>query len=141
MRGRRGPPAPRRRREAWEERPLENRSIIEPTGTAPNRPLKVFYKIREVSKLVGLPAYVLRYWETEFPTLHPKKSRGGQRLYEKKDIEMVLRIKHLLYTEGYTIAGAKRRLKQRRRGIPEVPPTLVSRIKGELSQILNLIKE
>ena len=70
-------------------------------------PDKLFYKIGEVSKLMGIPAYILRYWETEFGVLQPKKSRSGQRLYRKKDIETLLQIKQLLYRDGFTIAGAK----------------------------------
>ena len=70
-------------------------------------PDKLFYKIGEVSKLAGIPAYILRYWETEFDVLQPKKSRSGQRLYRKKDIETLLQIKQLLYRDGFTIAGAK----------------------------------
>jgi DNA-binding transcriptional MerR regulator len=70
-------------------------------------PDRLFYKIGEVSKLTGIPAYILRYWETEFEVLQPKKSRSGQRLYRKKDIETLLQIKQLLYRDGFTIAGAK----------------------------------
>ena len=68
---------------------------------------KLFYKIGEVSVVTGLEPYVLRYWQTEFPILHPRKSRGGQRIYLKKDIESILRIKQMLYEEGYTISGAR----------------------------------
>lgn len=70
-------------------------------------PDKLFYKIGEVSRLTEVPAYILRYWETEFEVLHPQKSRSGQRLYRKKDLETILEIKQLLYQEGFTIAGAK----------------------------------
>jgi len=69
-------------------------------------PDKLFYKIGEVSKLTGIAAYILRYWETEFDVLQPKKSRSGQRLYRKKDVETLLQIKQLLYRDGFTIAGA-----------------------------------
>jgi DNA-binding transcriptional MerR regulator len=68
---------------------------------------KLFYKIGEVSVITGLEPYVLRYWQTEFPVLHPRKSRGGQRIYLKKDVETILRIKQMLYEEGYTISGAR----------------------------------
>jgi DNA-binding transcriptional MerR regulator len=78
-------------------------------------PDKLFYKIGEVSRLTGIPAYILRYWETEFEILQPKKSRSGQRLYRKKDVETVLQIKQLLYRDGFTIAGAKARF----RSLPE----------------------
>ena len=68
------------------------------------------YKIGEVCRMADVQPYVLRYWETEFPLLAPNKSGGGQRLYTKGEIDIILRIKGLLYTEGFTIAGAKKRL-------------------------------
>jgi len=74
-------------------------------------PDKLFYRIGEASRLTGIPAYVLRYWETEFEILHPQKSRSGQRLYRRKDLETILQIKKLLYREGFTIAGAKSRVR------------------------------
>ena len=74
-------------------------------------PDRLYFRIGDVAKLCHLPAYVLRFWETEFPTLAPKKSSKGQRLYRKADVENVLRIKKLLYEEGFTIAGARQHLK------------------------------
>lgn len=68
------------------------------------------YKIGEVCKIAEVQPYVLRYWETEFPPLAPNKSGGGQRLYTRREIDVILRIKQLLYSEGFTIAGAKKRL-------------------------------
>jgi DNA-binding transcriptional MerR regulator len=79
-------------------------------------PDKLFFKIGEVCELVGVQAHVLRYWETEFPMLQPQKNRAGQRTYRRKDVEMALRIKQLLYEEGFTIAGAKRKLMGEGRG-------------------------
>ena len=73
---------------------------------------KDFYRIGEVSRLTALKPFVLRYWETEFPTLEPVKSPSGHRLYRQEDVEMVLRIKRLLYDEGFTIAGARRHLRE-----------------------------
>lgn len=73
-------------------------------------PEKLFFKIGEVCELAGVQAHVLRYWETEFPTLAPQKNRAGQRVYRKRDVEMALRIKELLYDDQYTIAGAKKKL-------------------------------
>ena len=73
-------------------------------------PQKLFFKIGEVCELAGVQAHVLRYWETEFPMLAPQKNRAGQRTYRRKDVEMALRIKELLYDEQYTIAGAKKKL-------------------------------
>ena len=68
------------------------------------------YKIGEVCRLADVQPYVLRYWETEFPSLAPNKSGGGQRLYTQNEIDVILRIKQLLYSEGFTIAGAKKKL-------------------------------
>lgn len=68
------------------------------------------YKIGEVCRLADVQPYVLRYWETEFPSLAPNKSGGGQRLYTRREIDIILRIKQLLYSEGFTIAGAKKKL-------------------------------
>jgi DNA-binding transcriptional MerR regulator len=73
---------------------------------------KDFYRIGEVSRLTNLKPFVLRYWETEFPMLEPVKSSSGHRLYRQEDVEMVLRIKRLLYDEGFTIAGARRHLRE-----------------------------
>jgi DNA-binding transcriptional MerR regulator len=79
-------------------------------------PDKLFYKIGEVSKIVGVEPYVLRYWETEFSFLKPRKNKSGQRVYIKKDVELLLTIKRLLYQERYTIEGVRKRL-----GLSSVP--------------------
>ena len=79
-------------------------------------PEKLFFKIGEVCELAGVQAHVLRYWESEFPMLAPQKNRAGQRVYRKRDVEMALRIKELLYEDQYTIAGAKKRLAHELRG-------------------------
>src|SRR5437667_4267680 len=80
---------------------------LQPT---PEIPDKLYFKIGEVSELLGVEAYVLRYWETEFPARSPKKSGTGHRLYRRKDVELLLRIKHLLYEKRYTIEGARHAL-------------------------------
>jgi DNA-binding transcriptional MerR regulator len=77
---------------------------------SPEIPDKLYFKIGEVSELLGLEPYVLRYWETEFPVLSPKKSGTGHRLYRRKDVELLLRIKHLLYEKRFTIEGARQSL-------------------------------
>ena len=74
-------------------------------------PERLYFRIGEVAKLCRLPAYVLRFWETEFPQLKPAKGSTGQRMYRRKDVENVLRIKQLLYEQGFTIAGARQHLK------------------------------
>ena len=79
-------------------------------------PEKLFFKIGEVCDITGVQAHVLRYWESEFPTLAPQKNRAGQRTYRKRDVEMVLRVKELLYEDQYTIAGAKKKLTSEIRG-------------------------
>lgn len=83
-------------------------------------PDKVFFKIGEVAEIAGVEQHVLRYWEDEFDMLCPDKNRSGQRLYQKKDVELVLEIKRLLYEEKFTIAGAKIKLrKYKKKGSPE----------------------
>lgn len=73
----------------------------------------MYFRIGDVSDITGVPPYVLRYWESEFPALQPRKSGGGQRLYRKRDVLMILEIRKLLYQERYTVAGARRRLTER----------------------------
>ena len=79
---------------------------------APRLPEKIYFKIGEVSEIVGVEPYVLRYWETEFDLLKPSKAPSNHRLYKKRDVELLLEIKRLLYTEGFTIEGARKKLKQ-----------------------------
>jgi len=86
---------------------------MEPAKVIPD---KLFYKIGEVCDHVGVQPHVLRYWESEFPMLAPQKNRAGQRVYRRKDLEIVLRIRELLYDEKFTIAGAKRKLAEEIRG-------------------------
>jgi DNA-binding transcriptional MerR regulator len=74
-------------------------------------PDKLYFRIGEVASLCRLPAYVLRFWESEFPQLKPVKSSTGQRMYRKRDVESVLRIKQLLYDQGFTISGARQQLR------------------------------
>ncbi len=80
------------------------------------------FKIGEVCRLAGVQPYVLRYWETEFPPLAPGKTGGGQRLYTQREIDIILRIKSLLYDEGFTIAGAKKKLEGELDASGSVPP-------------------
>jgi DNA-binding transcriptional MerR regulator len=93
-------------------------------GSIPN---KSQFKIGEVCRITDTQPYVLRFWESEFPTLAPQKTRTGQRLYRRQDIEMVLRIKRLLYEEAYTIAGARKQLESADSG-PEVQVKLPARV-------------
>jgi len=103
---------------------------------------KVFYKIGEVSAITKLPAYVLRFWESEFSFLKPTKSRGNQRVYIQRDIETVLEIKRMLYDEGFTIAGVKQfwSRRDRLRGRRVRPRDVVERVKGELQAVLKILE-
>jgi DNA-binding transcriptional MerR regulator len=83
-------------------------------------PDKLYYRIGEVETITEIPAYVLRYWESEFKLLRPKKNPAGQRLYRKADLELVLRIKSLLYYERLTLEGAKKRLRSVSRGLDQM---------------------
>lgn len=96
---------------------------LEPLIQPPPIPNKLYFKIGEVSQLVGVEAHVLRYWESEFPGLSPRKSETGQRMFRRKDVELLLRIKHLLYDQKFTIEGARKALQTGAKEPPPVPPT------------------
>lgn len=101
---------------------------------------KSFYKIGEVSALTKLPASVLRFWESEFSFLRPRKSQGRHRVYDRQTIETVLEIKRMLYEEGYTIMGLKRYWRRRRtKPQTEVPPETVAQVRNELQDILGIL--
>lgn len=76
------------------------------------RTVKLYYRIGEAAELIGVEPHVLRYWESEFPTIRPQKARSGQRVYSRKDVERLSRIKELLYSQRFTIAGARQRLRE-----------------------------
>jgi DNA-binding transcriptional MerR regulator len=90
---------------------------VQPTHEIPD---KLYFRIGEVARLAGIKPYVLRFWETEFPSLGPRKSGTGHRLYRRKDVELVLEIKRLLYDKRFTIEGARKFLETR--GKPEAAP-------------------
>jgi len=94
-------------------------------------PNKLFFKIGEVCEITDTQPYVLRYWESEFPALAPAKNSSGQRIYRRRDIETVLRIKQLLYDEGFTIAGAKKKLDQELSGRGDTPSSALAASAGE----------
>lgn len=98
------------------------RRKLQSSKTPVSIPDKLYFRIGDVARLCSLPAYVLRFWETEFPQLKPNKGGTGQRLYRKRDVEVVLRIKDLLYNEGFTIAGARRLLAEKRRSLSDSSP-------------------
>src|SRR3954447_26717298 len=117
---------------------------------SPEIPDKLYFKIGEVSDLLGVEPYVLRYWETEFSVLSPKKSGTGHRLYRRKDVELLLRIKHLLYEKRFTIEGARQSLHAdakapKSKTIKRIQQELFSNdplpeIRKELADILLLLK-
>jgi DNA-binding transcriptional MerR regulator len=104
-------------------------------------PDKLYYRIGEVSAITGLAPYVLRFWESEFKKIRPKRTDSGQRLYRKKDVELILEIKNLLYTKKFTIQGARQHLKvtdRKKKALSQV--ALLEEIKNELLDISNLLK-
>ena len=117
---------------------------------SPEIPDKLYFKIGEVSDLLGVEPYVLRYWETEFPVLSPKKSGTGHRLYRRKDVELLLRIKHLLYEKRFTIEGARQSIHSEARAPKPKRPRHEQRdlfaidplpeIRRELADILRILK-
>ncbi|MBN1621765.1 MAG: MerR family transcriptional regulator [Endomicrobiales bacterium] len=121
-------------------------------------PDKEYFSIKEVTKVVQIPAYVLRYWESEFKLLRPARRASGQRKYTKKDIEQIFKIKDLLYMKKYTIAGAKKALISEKRktkqtssdqqfqlnfemGQSRVNPSIIREIKKELEEIVKILKD
>lgn len=110
-------------------------------------PDKLYFRIGEVATLCRLPAYVLRFWESEFPQLKPVKSNTGQRMYRRRDVESVLRIKQLLYNQGFTIAGARQQLRSESKTdkgqtaipFPAQTPAEMQRIRQGLREILDLL--
>jgi DNA-binding transcriptional MerR regulator len=113
----------------------------------PPIPDKLFFRIGEVSQLVGVEPYVLRYWESEFPGLSPRKSNTGQRMFRRKDVEMLLNIKQLLYERKFTIEGARKALKSEksdaaaaeRQEVLFPPAEPLAAIRQELANILKLL--
>ena len=110
-------------------------------------PDKLYFRIGEVATLCRLPAYVLRFWESEFPQLKPVKSSTGQRMYRRRDVENVLRIKQLLYDQGFTIVGARQQLRSESKNdkgqgaipFPGQSSAEIQRIRQGLREILNLL--
>lgn len=112
-------------------------------------PDKLYFKIGEVAALAGVEPYVLRYWETEFKEINPVKSKTNQRLYRRKDIEAVLRIKQLLYEEGFTIDGARKKIRNHsspQQGPPSVVLTtspngaLLKKLKRGLEEVVRILE-
>jgi DNA-binding transcriptional MerR regulator len=121
------------------------------------QPSKLYYTISEVADLTGVKAHVLRYWESEFPTLRPRKTRSGSRRYRQKDIDEIQAIKRLLYEEGYRIAGARKMLRQAQQTAREAagparpqlkipfqemaPSEQLLHVREELEDVIRLVRE
>lgn len=104
-------------------------------------PDKLYFRIGEVSRIAGVPATVLRFWESQFARIKPQRTEAGQRLYRKKDVELILTIKHLLYDQKFTIKGARDHLKSRTQAAALKSKTLtLNQIRAELQQIRDLLK-
>jgi len=106
-------------------------------------PDKLFYKIGEVGKITGVEPYVLRYWETEFHFLRPRKNKAGQRVYVKKDLELILQLKKMLYQERYTIEGVRKRFGEgmRREPEPEVVPDKRMKSSQNPAEVIEFVKK
>jgi DNA-binding transcriptional MerR regulator len=105
---------------------------------SPEVPDRLYFRIGEVAAITRVPPYVLRYWESEFPALQPRKSGGGQRLYRKRDVVLLLEIKKLLYQERYTVAGARKRLTEREERARRLEVrTALQKIRTGLEDVLN----
>lgn len=107
-------------------------------------PDKLFFRIGEVSQIVGVEPYVLRYWETEFPALSPRKSSSGQRMFRRKDVELLLRIKSLLYEKKFTIEGARKALHEKapepeKQELLFPPNNPLPDIRREVAEIIKLL--
>ncbi len=117
------------------ETSLTNMSSTTPTPESTEPRL---YRIGEVSRLAALKPFVLRYWESEFPMLQPVKSRSGHRLYRQEDVDLVLKIKRLLYDEGFTIAGARRHLRDLQNGDAETSESAAAAARGTDGETVHL---
>jgi DNA-binding transcriptional MerR regulator len=135
---------------------VQSTAISGPQPEKQEIPDKLYFRIGDVSRLAGVKPYVLRYWETEFPAIAPKKSGTGHRLYRRKDVEFILEIKHLLYEKRFTIEGARKAIETRGKksaGLkpPNVKPAQtvlfgvpatqdLSEIRRELLEIVELLR-
>ncbi len=116
---------------------MGSRKAAEP-ATLPD---KQSFRIGEVARIVGVATSVLRYWETEFPTIRPDKSRTNQRVYSRKQVERILEVRRLLRDERYTIDGARRALSGKGARAKPVDPSLLRRVRKELEELLLLVEE
>ncbi len=118
----------------------QDRAALAVSPSSVEVPDRLYFRIGEVSAITGVPPYVLRYWESEFPALQPRKSGGGQRLYRRRDVILVLEIKKLLYQERYTVAGARRRLTEREERARRLEArAALQRLRTGLEDILRIV--
>jgi DNA-binding transcriptional MerR regulator len=102
-------------------------------------PDKLFYRIGDVSEITGIKPHILRYWEAEFSALHPRKNDAGQRVYERRDVELVIEIKKLLYEQRYTISGAKKFLARQQRQVSK--KSIVANAPSDMSAALKMCRQ
>jgi len=102
-------------------------------------PDKIFYRIGDVSEITGIKPHILRYWEAEFSALHPRKNDAGQRLYERRDVELVIKIKKLLYEQRYTISGAKKFLARQPKQV--LKKSVPAKTPGDMSAALKICRQ
>ena len=100
---------------------------------------KRYFRIGEVSRIIGVEPYVLRYWESEFPQIRPNRADTNQRTYQKKDLEVIVEIKRLLYEEKLTIEGARQRLREKKEGRGLADRSTIAEIKANLQDILKVL--
>ncbi len=129
------------------EASTDSRADSRPAGRRPSTPVQEFFSIGEVCALTGLKPHVLRYWESQFRVLSPAKNRSGNRVYQRREVELVMLVKQLLYEEKYTIDGARQRLGELRRAktlrteaAGAFKSRLASELEGELQQILEILE-
>jgi len=109
--------------------------------------MKMFYRMGEVGEITGLEAHVLRHWETEFPMLKPKKNRSGHRVFNQADIDLIMKIKGLLQDEGFTVAGARKKLQEKNEPTEAPKPTVskpkprdeLGEVKAILQNVINML--
>ena len=122
---------------------LEPPTEAQPVASLDLAPGKKYFRIGEVSEILGIEGYVLRYWESEFPNVKPVKASSGHRVYSRKDVEALHLIKHLLYVEKYSIKGAKKRLSENRKAQAAAPTTsfkALKEISSDLKELLSLVR-
>lgn len=111
-----------------------------PLFDPPRIPDKLFFRIGEVSRIAGVPASVLRFWETEFPRIRPRRTETGQRIYRRSDVELILTIKHLLYDQKFTIKGARQHMKSKAKTeLLTSDDDLITTLRKELQHIRDLL--